>query len=72
MREKSSLLDLRSRRKLSGSQEKMFVRNTARQLLRAPARSFGSEAAIPTALYDLHASLKGKMVPFAGEMASGA
>jgi len=45
------------------------MKAATKQLLRIPsaARGFGSEeAAIPTALYDLHTSLKGKMVPFAG------
>eukprot|EP00614_Pseudopedinella_elastica_P002823 CAMPEP_0172606906 /NCGR_PEP_ID=MMETSP1068-20121228/27099_1 /TAXON_ID=35684 /ORGANISM="Pseudopedinella elastica, Strain CCMP716" /LENGTH=404 /DNA_ID=CAMNT_0013409779 /DNA_START=41 /DNA_END=1255 /DNA_ORIENTATION=- len=37
-----------------------------RQIPRKGSRAFGGEAAIPTALYDLHVSLKGKMVPFAG------
>ena len=31
-----------------------------------PSRSFGEEAAVPTALSDFHVSLGGKMVPFAG------
>ena len=47
------------------------MKAATKQLLRIPsaARGFGSEeAAIPTALYDLHTSLKGKMVPFAGTL----
>jgi hypothetical protein len=45
------------------------MKAATKQLLRTPstARAFGSEAAIPTALHDLHVSLKGKMVPFAGQ-----
>lgn len=42
------------------------IRNLARTAAPTAARAFGSEATLPTALHDLHLSLKGKMVPFAG------
>lgn len=39
-----------------------FIRNVQR----SSSRTFGTEASLPTALHNLHISLKGKMVPFAG------